>query len=196
MFNIKKRLAKLLFAVCLTATAGYAAAGPLYRVDIDTASLGSGTAYLDLYFLGLGNATNALATVTSLAGAFDGDAVLTGSVTGTLPGPLALSNANGGSELVQAITLGGHFGFDVSFLMDTGNVGTAFGWALFTENGYLGADGDLGNLFLHPEAAQNQQVSVVLVSPLASVTVIPEPSTLLLLLLAGSALLVSARRRG
>jgi hypothetical protein len=195
MFNIRKLLSQLLFATCLAGTAGVAAAGPLYRVDIDTAALGSGTAFLDLYFLGLGNATDALATVTSLAGAFDGDAVLTGSVTGTVPGPLAFSNANGGAELVQAITLGGHFGFDVRFLMDSGTVGTAFGWALFTDTGYLGADGDLGNLFLHPEAAPDQQVSVVLASPLASVTVIPEPSTGLLLLLAGSVLLVSARLR-
>lgn len=195
MFNIKKLLAKLLFAVCLSGTAGVAAAGPIYHVDIATSSLGTGPAFLGLYFAGLGNATNALATVANLVGALDGAAVLTGSVTGAAPGPLVFSNANGGGDLVQAITLGGEFSFDLSFLMDSGTTGMTFGWALFSADSYLGADGDLGNVFLNPDAAPGQQVTVALASQLVTVTKIPEPSTFLLLLVAGSALLLVARRR-
>ena len=195
MKNLKPFLAKLLLAVCFSATAGVAAAGPLYRVDINTATLGAGPAYLGLYFLSLGDASEALATVTNLAGAFADAPAVTGSVTGTVPGPLVFSNANGGGELVQAITLGGHFGFDVRFLMDGGNLGTTFGWALFSDTAYLGADGDLGNIFLNPNAAPGEQERVALASQLAAVTLIPEPSSVLLMLLAGSALLLVQRRR-
>lgn len=195
MKNLTTLLAKLLLAVCFSASAGVAAAGPLYRVDINTSTLGAGPAYLGLYFLSLDDASAALATVTNLAGAFADAPAMTGSVTGAAPGPLVFSNANGGGELVQAITLGGHVGFDVRFLMDIGTIGTTFGWALFGETAYLGADGDLGNIFLNPAAAPGEQERVALASQLTAVTLIPEPSSVLLLLLAGSALLLVRRRR-
>eukprot|EP01034_Spumella_vulgaris_P038448 gene38448-47474_t len=61
--------------------------------------------------------------------ALTGAAGVTGTVDGALPGPLVFSNANGGSELVHAITLGGVFSFDLTFLMGSGDVGSTFGWA-------------------------------------------------------------------
>ena len=185
MSRFKHFLSWLALAAALTGTCGQAAAMPLYHVDIDTASLGSGPAFLDLYFLGLDGAPAATAIVSSLTGALDGPADLTGTVVGTAPGPFVFGNAGGGGDLVQAIQLGGKFSFDVSFTMLPGDIGTTFGWALFDATHYLGADGDLGNLFLQPFAPAGEQILVAAPSTaVSSVTKVPEPSTAALMLVA------------
>lgn len=185
MIRFKHFLSWLTLAAALTGTCGQAAATPLYHVDIDTASLGSGPAFLELYFLGLDGAPAATAIVSSLTGALDGAADLTGTVMGTAPGPFVFGNAGGGGDLVQGIQLGGKFGFDVSFTMLPGDIGTTFGWALFDTTHYLGADGDLGNLFLQPFAPAGQQILVAAPSTrVSSLTKIPEPSTAALMLVA------------
>ncbi len=185
MSRFKHFLSWLALAAALTGTCGQAAAMPLYHVDIDTASLGSGPAFLDLYFLGLDGAPAATAIVSSLTGALDGPADLTGTVVGTAPGPFVFGNAGGGGDLVQAIQLGGKFSFDVSFTMLPGDIGTTFGWALFDATHYLGADGDLGNLFLQPFALVGEQILVAAPSTgVSSVTTVPEPSTAALVLVA------------
>ncbi|MEO7579440.1 MAG: NF038129 family PEP-CTERM protein [Massilia sp.] len=185
MFNTKQVLARLLLAASLVGAAGQAGAAPIYQVDIDTATLGAGPAFLDIYFVGLANASAATATVTGLTGLFNGAASLSGAVSGSRPGPIVFGNANLGGEFVQAIELGGKFHFDVSFMMAPGSDGTTFGWALFNDVQYLGADGDLGNIFLQPNAAAGQQIIVSApAGQLSSVNVIPEPSTAALFLLA------------
>ncbi|MFS2134275.1 PEP-CTERM sorting domain-containing protein, partial [Telluria sp. Tellsp131] len=64
-------------------------------------------------------------------------------------------------------------------------IGTAFGWALFDATHYLGADGDLGNLFLQPFAPVGEEILVAAPStPVSSVTKVPEPSTAALMLVA------------
>jgi hypothetical protein len=134
--------------------------------------------------------------VDHLAGALDGAADLFGTVTGSASGPFVFGNAGGGGELVQAIQLGGKFSFDVSFTMAPGNTGTTFGWALFDSTHYLGVDGDLGNLFLQPDAAPDSQVLIAApTTQLGGVTPIPEPSTAALMLAAMLALL-AWRRQG
>jgi hypothetical protein len=183
MFNFKYFLARLLLAGAMLCACGQAAATPIYRVDIDTASLGTGPAFLNLYFLGLNGATGASATVSNLAGAFDGNSQLSGAVSGSAPGPFVFSNADGINELVQAIHLGGKFSFDVSFAMQSGSTGTTFGWALFDSVQYLGANGDLGNLFLEPGAPAGGQITFTTANSLSSVSMIPEPSTAALMLL-------------
>jgi hypothetical protein len=196
MFNFKHILVQLTLAAAMIGICGQAAAGPIYHVEIDTSTLGTGPAFLDLYFLGLAGAPAATATVTSLTGALAGAADLTGAVAGGPSGSFVFSNANGGGELVQAIQLGGVFSFNVSFLMNPGNTGTTFGWALFDTTHYLGVDGDLGHFFLEPNAAIGNQVVADEAAPqLSSVTEIPEPSTVALMLLAMLGV-VAARRRG
>ena len=191
MFNFKHFLANVALAAAMIGACGQATATPVaYHVDINTATLGTGPAFLDLYFLGLDGAPAATATVDHLTGALDGAANLLGMVTGGAPGPFVFGNAGGGGELVQAIQLGGTFSFDVSFTMAPGNTGTTFGWALFDATHYLGVDGDLGNLFLQPDAAPGNQILVAApTTPLGGVTPIPEPSTAALVLVAMLALL-------
>ena len=197
MFNFKHFLANVALAAAMIGVCGQAAATPVaYHVDINTATLGTGTAFLDLYFLGLDGAPAATATVNNLTGALDGPANLLGMVTGSASGPFVFGNAGGGGELVQAIQLGGTFSFDVSFMMAPGNTGTTFGWALFDATHYLGVDGDLGNLFLQPDAAPGNQILVAApTTGLGGVTPIPEPSTVALMLVAMLAM-VAWRRQG
>ncbi|KQV82224.1 hypothetical protein ASD15_09190 [Massilia sp. Root351] len=195
MNTLNNILARLLLAVFLACSAGAAAAGPMYSVRIDTSSLGGGAAYLGLYFMGLADATPASATVSQLSGALAGTPAVSGTVDGALPGPLVFSNANGGSELVQAITLGGVFSFDLTFLMGSGDVGSTFGWALFNDVSYLGADGDLGTVSIQPGAAPGGVYALSGNSALSSVQVIPEPATLWLVLLALMPLAVLGGRR-
>ena len=185
MLNFKHSLARLAVAAAMIGACAQAAAMPIYHVDIDTASLGTGPAFLDLYFLGLDGAPAATATVWNLAGALTGAPDLTGAVTSGTPGLYAFSNAAGGGELLQGIQLGGKFGFDVSFTMAPGDTGTTFGWALFDSTHYLGVDGDLGDLFLQPDAAPGSQVLIAApTTRLGGVTPIPEPSTAALMLVA------------
>ena len=194
MFNFKHFLVQLALVASMIGAGGQAAAAPIYRVAIDTSSLGTGPAFLGLYFAGLAGGPAATATVTKLTGALDGTAALAGVVTGDASGAFVFSNANGGGELVQAIQLGGAFSFDVSFLMDPGNTGTTFGWALFDATHYLGVDGDLGHFFLQPDAAFGNQVVVDnAAGQLTGVTEVMEPSTGAVVLVG---MLALAARRG
>ena len=194
MFNFKHFLANVALAAAMIGACGQAAATPLYRVDLDTASLGSGSAFLDLYFMGLDGAPAATATVDHLTGALDGPAGLMGTVTGTAPGPVVFGNAGGGGELLQPIQLGGKFSFDISFAMLPGDIGTTFGWALFDATHYLGVDGDLGNVFLQPFAPEGQQILLATApTEVSGVTKIPEPATAALMLVA---MLAMVARRG
>lgn len=188
-------LARTILAVCLLSGAAPTLAGPLYSVSIDTATLGSGPAYLGLYFMGLADAAPATATVEHLTGALTGVASATGAVTGAAPGPLVFGNANGGGDWFQAVTLGGVLSFDVSFALEAGDVGTTFGWALFDDAGYLGADGDLGTISLQPGAGPGGVYLLANQSVLSHVSVVPEPSTVALMLLAGLGMAWTARRR-
>jgi hypothetical protein len=195
MFNFKHFLANVALAAAMIGACGQAAATPIsYHVDIDTATLGTGPAFLDLYFMGLDGAPSASAIVSHLTGALDGAASLAGTVAGTGSGPFVFGNASGGGDLVQAIQLGGKFSFDVGFTMAPGDIGTTFGWALFDATHYLGADGDLGNLFLQPFAPAGQQILVAApTTRISAVTKIPEPSTAALMLVA---MLAMVARRG
>ena len=194
MIQLKDLLSRMLLATLLMFGSAQAWAGPVYSVRIDTASLGNGPAYLGLYFMGLANAAEASATVAKLSGALAGAPAVTGTVGGTLPGPLVFSNANGGSDYVQAVTLGGLFSFDLSFVLGEGDAGTTFGWALFDDVGYLGAASDLGTVSVNPGADLASMYVLDDLSTLSGVTVVPEPSTVALLLIAGLAFALRARR--
>jgi hypothetical protein len=193
MNHFKDLLAKLLLAAFLLGGAGQAAAGPAYSITIDTSTLGAGPAYLGLYFLGLADAAPATATVDNLSGALSGPASLTGQVAGSVPGPFVFNSGGGGGDLVQEVTLGGVLSFNVSFTLGAGNAGSTFGWALFNQSSYLGADGDLGTVSLQPGGAPADAYVVNNFSALSSVQPVPEPSSIALLL-AGLVLLAFHRR--
>lgn len=186
MIFLKNLMARLLLATMLLG--GAAQAAQQYNITIDTATLGDGQAYLGLYFLGLADAAPASATVSGLSGALFGPAQLSGPVSGALPGALTFGN---GGDLVQAVNLGGALSFQVLFTQGGGDAGITFGWALFNDVSYLGADGDLGTISLLPGVAP----LVSNVSPLSSVQAVPEPQTVMLLLLGLMCIGWQVRRR-
>ena len=198
MQTITHRAARLLAATWMCLCAGAALAVPVHHVDIDTSALGTGTAWLGFTFLSVGGATPASASLTNLAGDLLGTPVATGSVTGGPPGALTFTNDAGGGDWFQAIQLGGHFGFDISFLFGDGSDGSTdgstFGWALFDDTHYLGVDGDLGSIALHPDLPLDGRLTITPDNAFSAVRAVPEPSTLLLVALSGS-VLVAVRRR-
>jgi hypothetical protein len=197
MQNLKYHAASLLAAtwMCLCAGAALAVPVPYHHVDIDTSTLGTGTAYLGLDFLSVGGATPASATVGNLAGALLGSASLSGSVTADPAGELTFTSDAGGGDWFQAIQLGGHFVFDVSFLSGAGTDGSTFSWSLFDDTHYLGVDGNLGTIALHPDALADQRLTIAPSNAFSTVTAVPEPSTLLLVALAGGGLMAVRRGR-
>jgi hypothetical protein len=197
MQNLKHHAARLLAAtwMCLCAGAALAVPVPYHHVDIDTSTLGTGTAYLGLDFLNVGGATPASATVGNLAGALLGTASLSGSVTADPGGELTFTSDAGGGDWMQAIQLGGHFVFDVSFLSGAGTDGSTFSWSLFDDTHYLGVDGNLGTIDLHPDAPADERLTVAPSNAFSTVTAVPEPSTLLLVALAGGGLMAARRGR-
>ena len=197
MQKLKHHAARLLAAtwMCLCAGTALAVPAPLHHVDIDTSALGASTAYLGLDFLSVGGATPASATVGNLAGALLGTAMLSGSVTADPAGGLTFTSDAGGGDWFQAIQLGGHFTFDVSFLSGAGADGSTFSWSLFDDTHYLGVDGNLGTIDLHPDAPADQFLSVAPSNAFSTVTAVPEPSTLLLVALAGCGLMGARRDR-
>ena len=195
MNAFKDFAAKLMLAATLAWASGAAAAAPVYHVVIDTASLGAGSAYLGLSFLGLDGA-DAQATVSDFTGALVGAGSATGDVGGSLPNLLSFGSSGGGGDFVQAIVLGGAFAFDVEFHVGTGDIGSAFSYSLFNDTQYLGVDGDLGTFFLNPSAAPALQVTLPDANPFSSVSAVPEPASALLVLTGiGLALLAGRRLR-
>lgn len=198
MQTLKHHAARLLAAACMCLCAGAALAVPFvpyHHVDIDTTTLGIGTAWLGMDFLSVGGATPASATVSNLAGALLGTPVATGSVTTDPAGVLTFTSDAGGGDWFQAIQLGGHVGFDVSFLTGAGSDGSTFSWSLFDDTHYLGVDGNLGSIDLHPEAPADARLTIGPDNAFSTVRAVPEPSTLLLMALSGCGLMAARRRR-
>lgn len=194
MNAFKNAAAKLMLAAAMAWASNAAMAAPIYHVVIDTASLGTGPAYLGLSFLGLDGADSE-ATVSDFVGALAGMGAATGDVSGSLPSLLSFGSTGGG-DFVQAIVLGGAFSFDVEFRVGTGDIGSAFSYSLFNDTQYLGVDGDLGTFFLDPSAAPALQVAPPAANPFSSVSAVPEPASVPLVLAGmGLAMLTTRRSR-
>jgi hypothetical protein len=189
----KNFAAKLMLAAAMAWTGAAAVAGPVYHVVIDTASIGGGSAYLGLSFLGLDGADSD-ATVSGVVGALSGVGSGSGDVSGSLETLLSFGSAGGGGDFVQPIILGGAFSFDVRFDVGTGDIGSAFSYSLFNDTQYLGVNGDLGTFFLDPSAAQALQVTPPAANPFSSVSAVPEPASVLLVLLGVCMLLLTSQR--
>lgn len=200
MTHLKALFTRALLALALATGAGAALAGPTYHVAVDTSALAGTAGFLDLNFLGLGDAAPATATLSHFSGAFGGSLLPSGNVSGDLGSTIVFGNGGSWNDLLVAAAFGGLFGFDVSFDVADGSVGTNFGVALINEalDAYVGVEGDIADIALMPGAPD-------VVSPanaFASVSVlaadVPEPADWLLvatgLVLLGLSMQRRARR--
>lgn len=180
MFNMKTVITRALLALALVMGAGAASAGPTYRVAIDSSDFAGTSGYLDLTFLGLGDAAPALATLSNFMGDFGADAFAEGDAWGDVGTGIVLGNGQGFNAFTQAVNFGGRFSFDVRFMQGDIGDGTTFGVALINEafDAYLGADGNLVEIGLMPGTPD----LLMALAPIATINVVPEPSELLLML--------------
>ena len=201
MFNFKSLYTKALLALIFVTSASAAFAGPTYRVSIDTAALaGNGSGNLELVLGGNVPAANTIVTLSNFSGAFGTETERAGDLSGALPGQVAFTNSTGYELLVQAVTFGGLFGFDVSFGGDYDSIGGAngatFGLSLLNQD----LDQYLAFNFLSFEVTPAfggapAMVAVFADNALAAVAAVPEPSELLLLLTGLALMGLTLRRR-
>ena len=177
MLNLKKILSRSLLAMALGAC-GSVFAAPVYHVTIDTSTLGNSNAVLDLELGALtGSAAPVTATLNHFMGAY-GASDFSGTASGSIGSSVYLVNDAGYSGLLQSIMLGGLFSFDLSFDVGTGGLdGSSFTAMLYNPDfsATLGMDTPLVQVDLMP--GQDDVVSPA--NAFASVTAVPEPSTLL-----------------
>ena len=200
MINFKSFVQRSLLAAALILGASPAFAGPVYHVSINTAGIVAPGALMAFDFISDANADSANATLTNFSGAFgDEDGRGTG-VTDIAGGYLFVNGLQG--YLTRGVTLGGRFGFDITFSDSIGGaVDALFNVSLLASDfSPLGTvDGIVASFALL--APMNGQPSELIISPnndfaaiSEAVAEVPEPSELLLML-TGLALAGCATRR-
>ena len=187
MRNLMKRFSLCLFALALFASSA-AQASPTYHVKVNTQGL-SGPALMDFTFLANAGATPANAILSNFSGDFGAGFDRSPGVTGNLADGLVLGNLDGGDYLTQYVSLGGWLSFDVSFegaFASTEGIDvTQFSATLYNEDftAYIGSAGSFAEFSLLPQAGGVPgSVQVTTPGDFASVTQVPEPSSLLLVL--------------
>lgn len=190
----KSLLSRALLASVLLGGAGAALAGPVYHVDIDTASFQAlGTGYLDMTFLPGLEIDPATATVSHLSGNYGDYLDMSAGVSGAVDGKVVFDNGQF-ADLFRSVNLGGHFGFDITFSgPDSGIGGTDFDVSLYDDTGMNLLVASLVHFTLQPgSVAVSFQEGHASVGPAA---VVPEPSAALLVLIGLAMAGVVARRR-
>jgi len=192
MRNLMKHFSLCLFALALFAS-NAAQALPTYQVKVDTRGL-SGTALMDFNFLANAGATPAQAILSNFSGAFGDEFERSAGSTGSIADGLVLGNQEGGDSLTQYVLLGGWFSFDISFdgafATTEGVDATQFNATLYAEDfsDFIGTAGSFAGFSLLPQVGGVPGIiEVSAVDGLASVTEVPEPSSLPLLLLGAMA---------
>ena len=197
MFNIKKILSQALLALAMLGGSGAVLAGPTFHVTLNTANLGVTSGYLDFTVSALGFAGPATATLSNFSGAFDVAAQMAeGDVTGLVPGTLAIGNAGAVNEVLKLADFGGEFSFDLNFDVADGLAGSTFGVAFLNAGltDYLGVQGSILEIFVQPGVNGAFTFALSADNEFASITAVPEPSDLLMMM-TGLGLVAFVHRR-
>jgi hypothetical protein len=199
MFNAKNILRQVLLAVALAGSAAAAMAGPTnYHVNVNTSGL-NGTGSLDFFLSSNVSALPLTATLSNFSSDFGAvDPFYSGVYTDNLDGSFSLTNGSGYNYLSRFLNLGGTVGFDVAFsgafLDVAGSEGSTFSVALFDQTG--STVGDPSGIAIFDLAATSPTViNVVAERDLADVSVVPEPSTALIMMTGLGLVGFTARRR-
>ncbi|HEV3420774.1 MAG TPA: NF038129 family PEP-CTERM protein [Candidatus Acidoferrum sp.] len=197
----------MLALVGLTCAASVALADSV-RVTIGTAALlgTSGTLAFD-FIDGDGVVNNTVSIANFISDATIGSGITTGSVSGSLPGTVTLSDASFFNELLVPATLGASISFTIDYTNAAGAPPDAFTFFLLDNtaiNSLVTTDLS-GNALLEIDMTGSSGGAVMLpgaISPAVTVSIssgpppppVPEPSSLLLMI-AGMATLVSLSPR-
>jgi len=184
MMNLKTFFSRALLALSLLA--GAASASPIYHVALDTTGKG-GDGFVQIDFLPFGTSDVLTATISGLDGAFTGTPALDNVVQS---GNAFTFSSDAFSEFFQSITLGGQFGFDVTF------------GGMATDGGSTGLSVSLLDSVGDYLAFQAVQISLVAGEPpvvavdggVAAVNPVPEPAAWMLVA-TGLILLGALQRR-
>jgi hypothetical protein len=192
--QLKTLFTRALLAFALSGGAGAALAGPTYHVALDTTAFAGSTGYLGLTMLGLPTSSLSTATVSPITGAFAGVVNLTGDANGSFGGGAVIGNTEDWNEFAALVNFGGLFSFDVRFDVGGGPDGTTFGVALYDNNGYFGANGNL----IEVELGAGAVGAISVASPIAvigEVAAVPEPADWMLLATGLALMTFTLRRR-
>ncbi|HYP04850.1 MAG TPA: NF038129 family PEP-CTERM protein [Bryobacteraceae bacterium] len=208
-YGVASRLAAVAGLLLLGSTA--ASAAVIYQVTVDTSAFASESGFLDLQFNGLAGSDPATAEVSSFSGGtLVGAPTTTGSVSGTLPGPVTFVNDDLQTSYLQALLFGSSFQFYLTLDGDAINApsGSPLSETFFSISLYnadltanlgpadplLGSAGYVriaGDGTLDPQAAGPDPI----VTFTEVDTIVPEPSTWVLSSGALLALAVTSRLR-
>jgi len=193
-------LPQCLFAIVLFVH-GAAQALPTYHVSVDTTPY-AGQGLLDFNFMAAtAGATPTSAVLSNFSGTFGAVFDSSPGVSGTMPGEVVLVNV-AFDYLTQAVNLGGKFGFDIRFDGDFATTasqdGSTFNLTLYNADfsDYIGTAGPLVTFELLPPVNGAAGGVTASSSPMATVAQVPEPSTLLLALIALPFCALARRSRG
>lgn len=202
--DIKFKLAAFVrqAALALTLAAGCGlASASVVHVTIDTASFGAASGFVDMNFSSSDNVALETATVTNLTGFQNSPYTESWGVTPVAGG--WQFNNHTANDLFQSVTFGGLLSFDLTFAGDADPVTdyistfvvSAFGEDGFTPLGnYDPVSGALAEFAWTPPLAGGADGLLVVNVQDQHVTLLPEPSQLLLIGI-GLAALTAMRRR-
>jgi hypothetical protein len=199
MMFIRTFLRRCALALTLATCSLAASADPInFHVDLDTSALGAGSGYVDFYF-GANSADSfaGSATISHLAG-FGPLGYTAGGVTANANGSYTLTNLPALDNFFGlAASFPGAFSFDVAFdagfLSYFGTDHSALTVSLFdTDFNLLGA---ASTFDLQPGNVLGGASIVVTAGDGATISAVPEPSQLLLVLTALAAVVLIRRQR-
>ncbi|MGA2703350.1 MAG: NF038129 family PEP-CTERM protein [Isosphaeraceae bacterium] len=177
---------------------GSACAGLVtYQVSVNTSALDGQSGNLDFQFnpggLGSESATATVTNFQTLAGILSQPAMLTGDATGSLPGTLTLNNGTAYNDVFQKFSYGSSFDFALTLsgpALDSpgGSSGSSFALSLYDGAGLtplLTTDRNGSVLTVNLNVSGTTSVltfpqSSTNSTPAASVSSVPEPSSLVL----------------
>lgn len=203
MLNISSIIRRCALALALTGMALAAHAGPInFHVALNTSTLPD-NGFVDFAFTkGGSDAQSGSVLLSNLSSAFTGVDFSTTGVADHGNGSYSINNfSDFWNDLTLATTFGGVLSFDLAFdqafLGATGIDGSTLAVSLLDSN-YLPVGGDFGVAFFELIPASGDHLAAIgtsAVEGLATISAVPEPSQLLLVLTALAAVMLLRRQR-